>query len=87
MIKLLKNLGAELLGSKKFAALMVGLLATGLSYPLTRFAGMDEISALELSTALSGKVVLLVGAYLAGQGLADFGKEKAKLAPPAEPSA
>lgn len=58
----------ELLKSKKFQALLVGLLVLLVQQYIP---GLDETKATE--------VVALVVAYIIGQGLADFGKEKAKV--------
>lgn len=65
----MKELAKSLLGSKKFVAMLVGLLAV----LLTRI-GLDE----EMSKDVSLKVMAIVSAYLVGQGMADVGKEAAK---------
>ncbi len=66
----MKELLAELLSSKKFVGLVVGLLSTGAVK-----LGLPE----EQSAVLIDAIVKLVGAYLVGQGLSDLGKEKAKV--------
>ncbi len=71
----LKTLATGLLRSKKFAALVTGLLVMLAVYPLTRWAGMDEAGAKEIALPLATKIVAMVSAYLIGQGAADFGKE------------
>lgn len=58
----------DLFKSKKFQALLVGLIVLLLQQYIP---GVDEAKATE--------IVALVVAYIIGQGLADFGKEKAKL--------
>lgn len=58
----------ELLKSKKFQALVVGLLVLLVQQYIP---GLDEAKTTE--------VVALIVAYIIGQGLADFGKEKAKV--------
>lgn len=60
------NLWQQLLGSKKFTAMVIGIIATFLS---TRF-GLDESSTKE--------IVALVVSYIIGQGIADHGKEAVK---------
>jgi len=65
----MKNLLADLAGSKKFAALVLGLA----SAIVTR-VGLDE----SLAQPVSELIAALVGCYLVGQGVADHGKEAAK---------
>ena len=79
MSEAVKGLLVALLGSKKFAALLIGLLVTLLAYPLTRWAGVDELGAKEIALPIATLVVTQVSAYLVGQGIADHGKEKAKI--------
>jgi len=70
----LKKALAGALGSKKALGTIIGgigALATLLS---TKFGISIELATL----ALTG-LVALISAYVVGQGLADFGKEKAKL--------
>lgn len=76
-----KTILLELLGSKKFSALLLGLMVTCVSYPLTRWAGLEEASAVELATTISTAAMGLVSAYMLAQGGADFGKEAKKIAP------
>ena len=56
-----------LLSSKKFTAMIIGIVATFLS---TRF-GLPEEQVRE--------IVALVIAYIIGQGVADMGKQTAKI--------
>lgn len=63
-----KNLIAWLFASKKVAALLAGLLLLG-----AKRLGLD-IAGAEIEEALA-----LLGAYLVGQGIADAGKERAKI--------
>jgi hypothetical protein len=74
----MKKMLGELLSSKKFAAMIVGMLSVMFAYPLSRWFGMDEAQAAEWSAAASTKAVALASAYCVGQGVADHGKEKAK---------
>ena len=78
----MKKMIGEMLTSKKFAAMCSGMLSVALAYPLSRWFGMDEAQAAEWSAAASAKVVALVSAYCVGQGVADHGKEKAKVERP-----
>lgn len=57
-------------GSKKFLAALAGILAAA----GVQFLGFDEAKADEISRI----IVALVGAYVIGQGAADFGKAKAE---------
>ncbi len=59
---------SSLLSSKKFVAMLAGLIVT-----LTAKIGwnIDETTITQ--------AVALIGTYIAGQGLADMGKEKAKV--------
>ena len=59
-----------LFGSKKFVALVIGLGVTAAVK-----MGLPEDAGKELST----QVVALVATYLGAQGIADAGKEKAKI--------
>jgi uncharacterized membrane protein (DUF441 family) len=59
---------ADLFKSKKFVAMLAGLIAT-----LVAKIGW------ELDEATITQIVALVATYIAGQGLADLGKEKAKV--------
>jgi hypothetical protein len=63
-----KKLIAWLLASKKVTALLAGLLLLG-----AKRLGLD-IAGAEIEEALA-----LLGAYLVGQGIADAGKERAKI--------
>ncbi len=67
-MKLLK----DLLGSKKFIALLVGLVLEVLTASVLPVS--DEVK-IQLMTWIGG----LDAAYIGGQGLADIGKEKAKV--------
>jgi len=58
----------ELLNSKKFVAMIIGVIATFLS----RRLGLPEEQVAE--------VIGLIIAYVVGQGIADNGKEAAKIA-------
>ncbi len=71
MVEAIKEMLKGLAGSKKFAALVAGLLATLLVSKL----GLPEEQAADLST----KLVALVASYMIGQGVADHGKEAAKI--------
>ena len=82
MKKAAKGLAASLFTSKKFVALLVGLLVTLATYPMVRWAGMGEEEAAKIALPIITKVVILVTGYLGGQGLADFGKEAKKTAEP-----
>jgi len=77
-----KTVIASLLGSKKFVALMVGLLVTLSVYPLTRWAGMSEVEAKEIALPIATKLMALVSAYMLSQGVADHGKEAKKITAP-----
>ena len=80
MSSALKSLATGLLGSRKAAALLVGLLATLLQIPLIQWLDMPQEKAVELATTISTQIVALVSAYIVGQGVADHGKEKVKAA-------
>ena len=56
----------QLLKSKKFVAMIIGIIATFLS---TRY-GFDEVQTKE--------IIALVISYIVGQGIADHGKEAVK---------
>ncbi len=56
-----------LFSSKKFVAMLAGLVAT-----------LVAKIGLELDEATVTQIVSLVAVYIGGQGLADMGKEKAK---------
>ncbi len=71
-MKYLKLIVEILAESKKARALIVGLLALAI-IPLGAKIGMD------VDKELIEKGVVLISAYLLGQGLADLGKEKAKV--------
>lgn len=72
-MKIFKDVLAALFGSKKFVAMLVGLLVW--------FGGK---LGLKLSEADLYPAVALIASYILGQGAADFGKEaaRAKLPPP-----
>jgi hypothetical protein len=60
--------------SKKARALLVGLVAL-VAVPLLAKVGISE----EQVKATTESVLLLLASYIVGQGVADAGKEKAKL--------
>ena len=66
----IKGMIGSLLTSKKFAGLVVGLCVTGLAY-----AGMEGPEAEAFAESAMG----MVAAYCVGQGIADHGKERAKI--------
>jgi len=74
----------QLLGSKKFIALLVGLLASVITPLLISQIGMDPAEATAFAAGVSTKIAAMVSAYMVGQGLADNGKEKAKIEAAAE---
>lgn len=78
-MKFVKEIGGALLGSKKFVGLLTGLLVGGVGMAAARF-GLDPAEAKEVTGELLTLVVPLVSSYLVGQGLADVGKEGAKVA-------
>jgi hypothetical protein len=61
--------------SKKLRASLAGGVVVLLVNALREHLGMSEIAAQELAQ----QVVYIVGAYVVGQGVADLGKEKAKV--------
>lgn len=67
----MKQIAITLLSSKKFLALLVTLLVL----VATRKLGLDEATATELAR----EIVALAAAYMVGQGVADHGKEAAKV--------
>jgi Na+/melibiose symporter-like transporter len=75
----LKQLAKGLLGSKKVAALLVGMLAALAQIPLIKWLGMPEEQATSLATTVSAMVVGLAATYILGQSAADLGKEAAKI--------
>jgi hypothetical protein len=60
----------DLTRSKKFASLVLGVVASAGAR-----LGLDAATAESVSQA----IVALVGCYLVGQGVADHGKERAKV--------
>jgi uncharacterized membrane protein (DUF441 family) len=68
MYEKIKPILAALFGSKKFIALLAGILVW--------LAGK---SGLALTSADVTPVLYLIGTYIGGQALADIGKEKAKV--------
>ena len=72
--ELFKDLCKELLRSKKFAALGLGVVASLAGVVAGKF-GWDPASFSDSST----EVVAMISAYIIGQGVADHGKEKVKL--------
>ena len=71
MIAILQQLFAELLSSKKFTAMLLGLVAPWIASKLD----VPPEQVLEALLPLG----ILIGAYMIGQGKADEGKEAAKL--------
>lgn len=67
----MKKMIAQLFTSKKFVALLAGLLAM----ILVRKLGLDEATANQVSM----QVVALVGVFIGAQGVADMGKEAKKV--------
>lgn len=65
----------QLLASKKFAALAIGLLSTVISLPLVKFMGLP----LEEAKPMAEHAAQLVMAYMVAQGMADHGKEAKKV--------
>lgn len=65
------NAFKTLLSSKKFWALITGML----SLYLVMLFGFDESYAMEIAT----RITAMVSAYILAQGVADHGKEKAKI--------
>lgn len=63
-----------LLASKKFVALLLGLVANLLALAATK-AGIPSDQAHDAALQVSG----LVGTYILGQGIADHGKERVKI--------
>lgn len=76
MLDVIKALAKNAFSSRKFLALIVGLLAVLLSLALVKWLGLEHEEALQLSTTVAASIVGLVGSYLVGQGVADHGKEK-----------
>lgn len=75
-IAIVKDLAGELLASKKFMGMCVGLLATAALGLSNKFnLGISEEQAAGLATKALG----VVSSYLLGQGLADHGKEAAAI--------
>lgn len=58
----------DILKSKKFQAMLIGLLAVTLSHYVPE---IDETTATQ--------IVALVVSYIVGQGIADHGKEREKI--------
>lgn len=65
----------QLLASKKFAALALGLVTSVLTLPLVKWAGLP----LEEAKPMAEHAAQLVMAYLVAQGVADHGKEAKKV--------
>ncbi|MDB4726480.1 hypothetical protein OAF54_03495 [bacterium] len=61
----------EILKSKKFQVFAASLVVL----ILTQLVGLEETQALQIKEGLMG----LAGTYLIGQGIADHGKEAAKV--------
>lgn len=64
----MKKVLLSLISSKKFIAMIVGLILTMLA---KANIGLSEASVTE--------IVALIMSYIVGQGIADHGKEKAKI--------
>lgn len=79
MKEILKTLLAAALGSRKFVALIVALLASLATIPLVKFLGLPPEEAQKLALEVSTHLTALASAYLIGQGIADHGKEKARV--------
>ena len=73
----IKDLGLELLRSKKFAAVLTGCAVNASVLVAAKF-GIGEEQASAIATQISG----IIMTYIIGQGIADHGKEakKAELA-------
>jgi len=71
---LVKSLFKSLLGSKKFAALITGLIAN-LAVLGAAKVGISE----EMASDVAMKITGLVGSYILGQGISDHSKEAKKL--------
>jgi len=76
MLEALKGMLVGLLGSKKFGMLIIGMVATAL-ISVSAHLGLDLPK--EEAQALATKLVILVGSAIGAQGIADLGKEKAKI--------
>jgi len=70
---------ANLAGSKKLQALVLGLLAA-VGVAIANAMGQDPEAAKVLVDQVFKTVVLPLSAYMGGQGLADLGKEKERVA-------
>lgn len=68
MWKTIKPMLASLFGSKKFLAMLAGVLVW-----------LSSKAGLGLSESDVMPLLLLIGGYIGAQGLADIGKEKAKV--------
>lgn len=75
----IKSTAAELAGSKKATALLIALLVTLLQIPLIKLLDMPQEQAIELATTASTLIVGAASAYILAQGVADHGKEAAKI--------
>lgn len=69
-MELIKQLLTSLLGSKKFVTMLAGVLLT-----IAIRVGMDPVVAKDVIPG----ILTLVATYVLGQGIADHGKEKAKI--------
>lgn len=78
MNEAVKGVLIGLLGSKKFMALLLGLLVTAVTYPLVNWLGLEAEAAAEAAKAIATSVMGLVSAYMLSQGFADHGKEAKK---------
>ena len=78
MTSQLKDLGLELIRSKKFAAVITGC-AVNLSVLAAAKFGIGEEQAAAIATQVSG----IIMTYSIGHGIADHGKEAKKVEAPA----
>ena len=65
----------ELLKSKKFVALIIGMITNIILFIATEALGINP----EAATAVATKITGLIASYCIGQGIADNGKEAAKI--------
>ena len=64
----------DLLESKKFRTMLIGLVASLLVALFGNAAGMEEETARQIAQV----IVILCASYIGAQGLADLGKEAQK---------
>jgi hypothetical protein len=70
----LKRFGKALFGSKKAVAALVGFVMN-LAAPFARKHGLEGVLTPDAVTSATA----MLGTYMLGQGIADHGKEKAKV--------